>query len=42
MLQIETLEDERLLFNIITPDLPKEVKEKILDIIEHFLEERSI
>ncbi len=42
MLRVETLEDERLLFDIITPDIPKEVKEKILDIIEHFIEERSI
>jgi hypothetical protein len=42
MLQVETLEDERLLFNIITPDIPKEVKEKIFEMIEQFIEQRSI
>ena len=42
MLQVETLEDERLLFNIITPDIPKEVKDKLLDAIEQFIEQRSI
>ncbi|MFX0204765.1 MAG: hypothetical protein ACFFDT_02180 [Candidatus Hodarchaeota archaeon] len=42
MLQVETLEDERLLFDILTPDVPKEVREKILEIIEQFLEQRSI
>ncbi|MFX1515339.1 MAG: hypothetical protein ACFFC6_03460 [Promethearchaeota archaeon] len=42
MLQVETLEDERLLFDILTPDMPKEVKETILEIIEQFLEQRSI
>ncbi|MFX0124624.1 MAG: hypothetical protein ACFFAE_13410 [Candidatus Hodarchaeota archaeon] len=42
MLQVETLEDERLLFNIITPDIPKEVRDKLLDAIEQFIEQRSI
>jgi hypothetical protein len=42
MLQVETLEDERLLFDILTPDVPKEVREKILEILEQFLEQRSI
>jgi hypothetical protein len=42
MLQCETLEDERLLFDIISPDVPKEVREKILEILEQFLEQRSI
>ncbi len=42
MLHVETLEDERLLFNIITPDIPKEVKDKLLDAIEDFIEQRSI
>lgn len=42
MLQVETQEDERLLFDILTPDVPKEVRDKILEIIEQFLEQRSI
>ena len=42
MLQVETQEDERLLFDILTPDMPKEVRDKILEIIEQFLEQRSI
>ncbi|MFX1507457.1 MAG: hypothetical protein ACFFDC_15345 [Promethearchaeota archaeon] len=42
MLQVETLEDERLLFDILTPDVPKEVREKILEMLEQFLEQRSI
>ncbi|MFW9904464.1 MAG: hypothetical protein ACFFFH_09040 [Candidatus Thorarchaeota archaeon] len=42
MLQVETLEDERLLFDIIKPDIPKEVREKILEILEQFQEQRSI
>ncbi|MHA2226917.1 MAG: hypothetical protein ACXAC8_17010 [Candidatus Hodarchaeales archaeon] len=42
MLQIETLEDERLLFSILTDDVPPRIREKILDIIEKFGEQRSI
>jgi len=42
MLQVETQEEERLLYDILTPDVPKEVRDKILEIIEQFLEQRSI
>ncbi|MFX0016379.1 MAG: hypothetical protein ACFFB2_17415 [Promethearchaeota archaeon] len=42
MLRVETMEDERLLFSIITPEIPKQVKDKLLDAIEQFEEQRSI
>ncbi|MFX0064212.1 MAG: hypothetical protein ACFFC7_18725 [Candidatus Hermodarchaeota archaeon] len=42
MIQVATMEDERLLFNIITPDTPPQVKQIIYDAIEAFEEQRSI
>ncbi len=42
MFRVETLEDERLLFRIITPEIPKHVKDKLLDTIEQFEEQRAI
>lgn len=42
MIRVETLEEVRLLFNIITSDTPKRIKQKIYDIIEEFEENRSI
>ncbi len=42
MFRVETMEDERLLFSIITPEIPKQVKDILLDAIEEFEEQRSI
>ncbi|MFX0125414.1 MAG: hypothetical protein ACFFAE_17470 [Candidatus Hodarchaeota archaeon] len=42
MIKIESMEDERLIFNIITSDTPKRIKKKIYDAIEDFEEKRSI
>lgn len=42
MLRVETMEDERLLFSIITPEIPRHIKEKLLDAIQEFEEQRSI
>lgn len=36
------MEDERLIFNIITPNIPKRIKKKLYDAIEDFEEKRSI
>ncbi|MFX0016373.1 MAG: hypothetical protein ACFFB2_17390 [Promethearchaeota archaeon] len=41
-IKIETLEEERLIYSIITPDTPKGVKEKLLRAIEEFEEQRPI
>ncbi len=42
MLLVETMDDERLLYSIITPEIPKRIKDKLLDAIEEFEEQRSI
>lgn len=42
MIKIENMEEERLIFNIITPDTPKRIKKKLYDAIEDFEEKRSI
>jgi hypothetical protein len=42
MLRIETLEEERLLFQILSRDTPKQVKKLIYDAIEEFEENRAI
>lgn len=42
MLRVTTMEDERLLFNILTPDTPPQIKQLIYDAIEEFEEQRSI
>jgi hypothetical protein len=34
--------EERLVYSIITPDIPKSVKEKLLHAIEEFEQQRSI
>ena len=36
------MEDERLVYSIITPDTPKSVKEKLFRAIEEFEEQRPI
>lgn len=36
------MEEERLIYSIITPDIPKSVKEKLFRAIEEFEEKRSI
>jgi hypothetical protein len=41
-IRIDSLEEERLLVQIVTPDLPSQVKEKIYSIIEEFEEQRPI
>jgi hypothetical protein len=42
MIKVETMEDERMVFAIITPDTPKRIKQKLYDAIEKFEEQRSI
>lgn len=42
MLLVETMDDERLLYSIITPEIPKHIKDKLLDAIEEFEKQRSI
>ena len=44
MLKIQTMEEERLLFRVLKnwDDVPPRIKDKILDIIEEFGEQRSI
>ncbi|MFX0126231.1 MAG: hypothetical protein ACFFAE_21605 [Candidatus Hodarchaeota archaeon] len=42
MLRVENMDDERLLYNIITPEIPKHIKDKLLEAIEEFEEQRSI
>ena len=42
MIKIEGMEDERLVYSIITPDTPKRIKEKLLDALEEFGEQRAI
>ena len=41
-IKIETLEEERLIYSIITPDTPKSVKEKLFRVIGEFEEQRPI
>jgi hypothetical protein len=41
-LKIETLEEERLLYSIITSQTPKRVKEQLYRVIEEFEEQRAI
>jgi hypothetical protein len=42
MIKVENMEDERLIFNIITHNTPKRIKKKLFDAIEDFEEKRSI
>lgn len=42
MIKVENLEDERLLFSIISKEIPKRVQNIIYDAIEEFEERRSI
>ncbi|MFX0208864.1 MAG: hypothetical protein ACFFDT_22970 [Candidatus Hodarchaeota archaeon] len=42
MIKVESMEDERLIFDIITPDTPERIKKKLFDAIEDFEEKRSI
>ena len=42
MIKVEGMEDERLVYSIITPDTPKRIKDKLLDAIEEFGEQRAI
>ena len=42
MIRVETMEEVRLLFSIITPETPKRIKQKIYEIIEEFEEKRPI
>ncbi|MFX1539030.1 MAG: hypothetical protein ACFFDI_33015 [Promethearchaeota archaeon] len=42
MIKVESMEDERLIFNIITSDTPKRIKKKLFEAIENFEEKRSI
>lgn len=42
MIKVEHMEDERLIYHIITPDIPKRIKQVLLDAIEDFQESRSI
>ena len=41
-IKIDTMEEERLLFSIITPQTPKRVKDQLYQVIEAFEEQRSI
>jgi len=42
MIKVESMEDERLIYDIITPDTPKRIKQKLFDAIEDFEEKRSV
>ena len=42
MIKVEHMEDERLIYCIITPDIPKRVKQILFDAIEDFEQNRSI
>lgn len=42
MIKIENMEDERLIYSILTPDIPKRIKDTLLNAIEEFEEQRSI
>ncbi|MFX1514742.1 MAG: hypothetical protein ACFFC6_00390 [Promethearchaeota archaeon] len=42
MIKVESMEDERLIYNIITSDTPKRIKQKLFDAIEAFEEKRSV
>ena len=41
-IKIETMEEERMIYSIITPETPKSVKEKLFRAIEEFEEQRPI
>ena len=41
-IKIETMEEERLLYTLITPSLPKRVKEQLLQVLAEYEEQRSI
>jgi hypothetical protein len=41
-LKIETMEEERLLYSIITPQTPKRVKDQLFQVMEEFEEQRAI
>lgn len=41
-IRFESLEEERLVYSIITPNTPKSVKAKFLRAIEEFKEQRPI
>ncbi|MHA1967650.1 MAG: hypothetical protein ACW964_07605 [Candidatus Hodarchaeales archaeon] len=40
MIKVEHMEDERLIYAIITPDIPKRVKKLLFDAIEEFEKNR--
>ncbi len=42
MIKVENMEDERLVFSIITYNTPKRIKKKLFDAIEDFEEKRAI
>ncbi|MFX1285485.1 MAG: hypothetical protein ACFFB5_17740 [Promethearchaeota archaeon] len=42
MIKVENMEDERLIFRMITSDTPKRIKKKLYDAIEEYEENRSI
>jgi hypothetical protein len=42
IIKILILEEERLIYRMITPNTPKKIKEKLLQAIEEFEERRSI
>lgn len=41
-IKIESMEDERLVYSVITPDTPKSIKATLLRAIEQFEEQRTI
>lgn len=41
-IKVEGMEDERLVYSIITPDTPKRIKEKLFDAIGEYGEQRAI
>ena len=40
MIKVEHMEDERLIYGIITPDIPKRIKNFFFDAIEEYEENR--
>jgi histone H3/H4 len=42
VIRVDDLEEERLLFSIITSRISKKAKQKIYEAIEEFMEKRSI
>jgi len=42
MIKVENMEEERLIYRIITSNTPKNIKEILYDAIEEYEEKRSI